>query len=251
MPKTPPSPPPEAPHNLSPMEKLAEIVASPESRTFEYLRPAAEEQTYAIRIVAEAMQEPAVLELQRPLDEAHDQETLDHSARVAVAAVIMGQRVGLSSDEIPLIAKAGLVHDVGKADPEIQPYMHSLDTFEGEAKQKFLPFRNRHPDIAANQIMATELWEEPHKTIIADAARAHHAFKVEGSYGRRPASNLLIAQTLALADTLDGEASVRGYKPAFSELETRTLIAQDFDADPEFIARALGSPPTEQRYTAA
>lgn len=219
--------------------QITAVIESPTSYTLEYLQAMPEEQAEAIKIVAEAMQEPAVIELQQPLYDLQDWETLDHSTRGSVAAVIIGRRFGLDDKDLRILAESGLVHDIGKADPEIQAWVSSSEKFEGSARQRFHELRNRHPYLSADQIMATDAWEATHKVRVANVARGHHAFKTHDAYGQRPGADLELARIFALADTLDGEASARPYKPIFSEAKTRNLLVQDFDAEPEFITRAM------------
>jgi len=46
--------------------------------------------------------------------EAHDTHTAGHAERVALSAIRMGEKVGLTPDELRALAQGSLLHDIGK-----------------------------------------------------------------------------------------------------------------------------------------
>jgi response regulator RpfG family c-di-GMP phosphodiesterase len=219
---------------------VAEQLVNPDSNTLDYLRASYEELDEAARAISEVKRDPAVTELLKPLQEIGDSQTLEHSDRVALTAHVMGRRHGLTNEEVLLLDQASVVHDIGKAAPEIQVLVQSDKRFEGEEREQFMATMEKHPALGAEAVMNSNSWDQTRSAEVAAVALGHHAWKEEGSYGARPTQHQKVAQILALADTFDGLASKRGYKPAFEEAEVLDILAKEFDAEQSFINRSLG-----------
>ena len=216
-----------------------------QSNSLRNLHPKPEELDSALLAFWEAQKEQPVIELRQALYDVGDEETLQHSDRVALTAHIIGQRLGLTGEELRLVTLAGLVHDIGKAAPQIQQLVH--------LNRKLTPQEYKvmeaHPFIGAESILAVSGWDDEQRAAIAELTLAHHACKVNDPYGKLPSGNLLRpAKVLALADTSDGQASKRSYKEPFSETETRKALHEEFNAEPEFIDTAL-NPPGYRRFS--
>ncbi len=221
-------------------------IEAPGSRTFEYLHATPGELEEATRAIDEIRQDPVVAGLREPLEVIYDEVTLAHSDRVAVAAYIIGMRIGLSDEDLRLLGESSAVHDIGKADPEIQSIVQSDEIFEGEELQRFLEKMEKHPQLAADKVFQTMGWDEEHKRFVADIVGSHHAFKSRNPYGPQAQYKIMLAKVLAMADTLDALASERSYKRAFSEQTASVILAEDFAKDPYLLK--VGLKPRELEF---
>ena len=126
-----------------------------------------------------------------------DPYTAEHSHRVAAQAVLIGQQLGLSDQELETLHDAALLHDIGKvAVPDallVKP--GPLDLAEWERME-------RHVGAGG------ELLEEsPHLKNLADFVRLHHTHTDEDTPP-------LIARIIAVADAFDAMTSDRPYRKA-------------------------------------
>ncbi len=150
--------------------------------------------------------------------DARDPYTRSHSVSVAVHAVAIARRMGLSPAEVESLRKAALLHDVGKIGvPD------AILTKPGPLTPEEFNTVKRHPEIAI-EILG-------HLSVLADQLPAilHHHERFDGRgypAGLKGEAIPLGARILAVADALDTMLSQRTYKPAYNVDQVRAeLIA--------------------------
>ncbi len=157
--------------------------------------------------------------------DARDRYTYGHSAQVARYAVAIGEKMGLSEEELDSLRQAALLHDIGKVGiPEYILFKPGrLDEQEWRIMQA-------HAEIGYR------ITRQIHSlTHVAEIIRQHHEWYGGGGYPRnlKGAEILLPARIIAVADTLDTIISDRPYrkgKPvevAFQEI--RRCAGTQFD----------------------
>lgn len=141
--------------------------------------------------------------------EARDLYTRQHSSRVTRIAMVVGEAMGLSRDELNVLQFAGPLHDIGKIGIRdeilLKPGRLTSEEFE-KIKE--------HPVIGANMLSQLGLWEEERRII-----RCHHERFDGRGYpaGLRGEEIPLLARLLAIADAYDAMASDRAYRRRMEE----------------------------------
>lgn len=159
--------------------------------------------------------------------EAKDTYTRGHSENVAKYAMLLGQELSLSNEQMNELEIAALLHDVGKIGirEEILNKPGSLTAAEYEHIKA-------HPDISA-QIVGSI----PNLAPITDIIKHHHERYDGRGYidGLKGEQIPFLSRILALADTFDAMTSDRPYRRgcdkerAFAEL--RECAGAQFDPD--------------------
>ena len=175
--------------------------------------------------------------------EAKDPYTRGHSERVADYAHRLAERMGLPKNEVDLIERAALLHDVGKIGI-------SLDTLVSPDKlnQDEVNAIREHPVLGSDLVADVEFLSD-----IVDIVRHHHercdgAGYPDGLVGERIS---VPARILAVADAYDAMTSDRAYRPRMTETEAREelLRVAGSQLDGEMVRRftdLLGHDQTEQ-----
>jgi putative nucleotidyltransferase with HDIG domain len=157
--------------------------------------------------------------------DARDRYTYGHSAQVATYAVAIGEKLGLTRQELERLRQAALLHDIGKVGiPEailLKP--GPLDPHERRVMQA-------HAEIGYR--ITRQVHSLAH---VSEIIRQHHEWVGGGGYPRnlRGDQILLAARIIGVADALDTLVSDRPYrkgKPvevAFQEL--RRCAETQFD----------------------
>ena len=149
--------------------------------------------------------------------EKRDPYTAGHQRRVADLACSIGEKVGLSRDEIDGLRMAGLVHDFGKI--HVPQEILSNPGMLSEAE---LAIVKTHPRVAYD-ILKTIDFPWP----VAKAVLQHHE-RLDGTgypFGLPDSEIITEARILSVADVVEAIASHRPYRPALglkkalSELE--------------------------------
>jgi len=145
--------------------------------------------------------------------EAKDVYTRGHSERVGATSRRLAVALGLSTPEVEIVARAGLLHDLGKHGvPE------SVLRKPGTLSNDEWAQMRRHPLIGAQIVAPFEFF-----TAGAVVIRHHHERMNGSGYpdGLSGASIPLGARIVAVADVYDALTSDRPYRPAMTAPEAR------------------------------
>jgi HD-GYP domain-containing protein (c-di-GMP phosphodiesterase class II) len=141
----------------------------------------------------------------------YDDYTYVHSVNVAVLAVCLGNRIGLSKTELTHLGICGLFHDVGKVevDPEIVKKPGKLDESE------FLEIQ-RHPLASMRQILKLKTSLRIKSRVFLAPVEHHLNFDLSG-YPRIESKDKvsLFGRILKIADVYDAITSPRVYRTYF------------------------------------
>ncbi|HEX2709214.1 MAG TPA: HD domain-containing phosphohydrolase, partial [Candidatus Deferrimicrobium sp.] len=151
--------------------------------------------------------------------------TAGHSERVTDLAMDLGRELGLSPDEIDLLHRGGLLHDIGKIG--VPPSI--LDKPGKLTEEEFAVIR-RHPSKGAEILESIPSLQK----VIPIVSQHHERFDGKGyPNGLAGESISLLARIFAVADVVDALLSDRPYRPGWPRekvlAHTRENAGQQFD----------------------
>ncbi|ADH97767.1 HD-GYP domain-containing protein [Salisediminibacterium selenitireducens] len=164
--------------------------------------------------------------------DARDSYTAGHTTRVADYSTQIARRSGLSGDELDLLRKSALLHDIGKIGiPD------SVLLKDGKLTDEEFDKIKEHPVIGGDILEKVNLPE--HLRPLLDGVRHHHErFDGKGypdglSGDRIP----LYGRIIAVADAFDAMTSNRPYRKAMSYEQARNILQNGRGSqwDPAFI----------------
>lgn len=209
-----------------------------------YLQLHDENQTLEVRVAARTRElEEARVEILQRLSyaaEFRDDDTGQHTKRVASVAMALGLAVGMESHRLELIHLAAPLHDVGKIGiPDavlLKPGKLTAAEFE---------IMKSHASIGARILAGGE---SPLVRMAEMIALNHHE-KWDGTgypNGVKGKAIPLEARLVSVADVYDALTHARPYRGAWSVEQTRNEIAQGAGTqfDPELVASFLNLPPS-------
>lgn len=135
--------------------------------------------------------------------DTRDPGSAHHSEKTAEYAVAIGLELGFTTQELSLICKAALLHDVGKIG--IPDY---ILTKHGKLTSEEMEIVRQHPSIGADILSKSPLLAP-----VSEIVRHHHE-RFDGSgYPDKLSGEQtsLMSRVLAVADTLDAMTSQRAY----------------------------------------
>lgn len=167
-----------------------------------------------------------------------DRETLGHNRRVAQLCIHIGRELAMTAAELRLIARSGLLHDVGKL--AIPDAILGKDSSLDEAEWTLV---KTHPE------MGLSILDRVGRSTREALAVLYHHERMDGSgypYGLVGDAIPIEARIVAVADTYDALTSDRPYRKACSTWEARRVLRDEAGAglDPKVVAallRSLGS----------
>ena len=147
-----------------------------------------------------------------------DREALGHNRRVAQLCVQIGRQLAMTTTELRVLARAGLLHDIGKlAIPDQILDKHSaLDDAEWTLMRS-------HPELGLSILGQGRSRREM-------LAVLYHHERLDGSgypYGLASESIPIEARIVAVADTYDALTSDRPYRKACSPQEARRVVIEE------------------------
>ncbi|WP_182112167.1 HD domain-containing phosphohydrolase [Actinotalea sp. JY-7876] len=159
-----------------------------------------------------------LLDLVRRLD-AHDRTTFRHSERVQAYSALIGERLGLSRDDLARLAWAALLHDVGKLAVPV-PVL----TKAGRPDDAEWATLAEHPARGGHLVASLAPWLGSW----TDAVAQHHERWDGAGYPTRLAGTQisLAARIVAVADAFDVITSARPYKKPLSAAAARAELTR-------------------------
>jgi HD-GYP domain-containing protein (c-di-GMP phosphodiesterase class II) len=160
-----------------------------------------------------------------------DREAGAHNLRVARLCVHIGRQMSMSAVELRILARAGLMHDIGKLGiPDSVLEKHApLDESE------WLLVRT-HPEIGLGML------DRAGRSSRELLAVLYHHERMDGSgypYGLKAEAIPIEARIVAVADTYDALTSDRPYRDACSANEARRVLVEE--ARTRLDPRAVGA----------
>jgi HD-GYP domain-containing protein (c-di-GMP phosphodiesterase class II) len=147
-----------------------------------------------------------------------DREALGHNRRVAQLCVRIGRQLAMTTAELRVLSRAGLLHDIGKlAIPDQILDKHSaLDAAEWALMRS-------HPELGLSILGQGRSRREM-------LAVLYHHERLDGSgypYGLAAESIPIEARIVAAADTYDALTSDRPYRKAVTPSEARKVLIEE------------------------
>ncbi len=159
--------------------------------------------------------------------EAKDVYTRGHSDRVSEFSVLIGEKLGLSEEDIKTLRIGGLFHDVGKIGVPDSILLKDAKLTDDEYSQ----IKN-HPSIGAHILSSATIFEN----IIPVVKHHHEKYDGNGYPGKLRGEEIpYLARIAAVADTFDAMTSVRPYRTALPievvKEEFRKFSGTQFDPE--------------------
>ena len=176
-------------------------------------------------IVDSAVRNPDTLVCLSKLSE-YDEYTYAHCINVATIAVVFGEYLGMTRDELINLGAAGMMHDLGKT---VVP-SRIINKRARLTEQEFAEVK-RHPEYGCRIL-------EKHGGVpeeVLDAVRHHHEKFNGGGYPENMVKRDIspLARIISLADVYDALTSDRSYKDAILPNKALAIMygmrEQDFD----------------------
>lgn len=165
------------------------------------------------------------IEILRQTVEAKDNYTRGHSDRVASYSVLIGQRLGLSSDDIRTLRVGGMFHDIGKIGiPD--SILLKTDKLTDEEYNEI----KKHPIIGKNILSNAVIF----KNIIPIVLYHHERYDGKGyPYGLSDKDIPFLARIVSVADAFDAMTTKRSYRPElkidYVKNEIKSKMGTQFD----------------------
>lgn len=172
----------------------------------------------------------ALTALARTIDAASPW-TAGHSERVTQGAVEIGRRLGLPDDDLDLLHRGGLLHDIGK----IGVPTHILDKPGALTEEELVAVR-AHPAIGARILAPIAAFRRAIPLVL------HHHEALDGSgypHGLSGDQIPLIVRILTVADVFDALVSERPYRAAWPAERAIALLQEG--SGTKFDPRAVGA----------
>jgi HD-GYP domain-containing protein (c-di-GMP phosphodiesterase class II) len=158
-----------------------------------------------------------------------DREARAHNLRVARLCVHIGRQMSMSAAELRILARAGLMHDIGKLGiPDTVLAKHA------PLSQSEWQLMRTHPE------MGLTLLDRAGQSSREVLAVLYHHERLDGSgypYGLKAEAIPVEARIVAVADTYDALTSDRPYRNACSDAEARRVLG--LEARSRLDARAV------------
>lgn len=167
----------------------------------------------------------ASIEILRRTVDAKDAYTRGHSDRVSEYSVLIGEKLGLSKEDLQILKIGGLFHDIGKIGIPDSILLKEGKLTDDEYKQI-----KEHPSIGAHILGNSNIFEN----IVPIVLHHHEKFDGYGYPENLKGENIpLMARIVAVADTFDAMTSRRTYRDSLPldivKLEFEKCSGTQFD----------------------
>lgn len=157
--------------------------------------------------------------------EAKDTYTRGHSDRVAAYSVLIGQKLGLSQEEIRTLRIGGMFHDIGKVG-----ISDNILQKNGKLTKEEYDEIKKHPVIGKTILSNAAIF----KDIIPIVLYHHERYDGKGyPYGLSDKDIPFLARIVAVADAFDAMTTKRSYRPEMEikhvRQEIKSKIGTQFD----------------------
>src|SRR5947208_391904 len=145
-----------------------------------------------------------------------DREARAHNMRVARLCVHIGRQLSMSASELRVLARAGLLHDIGKLG--IPDAVLGKHTALDEAEWTLV---RTHPELGLN------LLDRAGQSSREVLAVLYHHERLDGSgypYGLKAEAIPIEARIVAVADTYDALSSDQPYRKASTHPQARRVL---------------------------
>lgn len=147
-----------------------------------------------------------------------DRESLGHNRRVAQLCVRIGRQMAMTTSELRVLSRAGLLHDVGKV--AIPDHILGKDSALDASEWTLM---KSHPELGLSILGQGRSRREM-------LAVLYHHERLDGSgypYGLAAESIPIEARIVAAADTYDALTSDRPYRKAVTPREARKVLIEE------------------------
>jgi putative nucleotidyltransferase with HDIG domain len=200
-------------------------------------------QLYRTNIELEQTNEE-LLELMVKSIEARDPYTSGHSRRVHQFSTIIARAIGLSGRDVEHVARAALLHDVGKIYEKYAGVLSKQDKLTPEEWAVI----QEHPVDGANLVATMTKLRD-----LVPPIRHHHENWDGTGYPDRIAGSAIpiAARIIRFADTIDAMTTERPYRRPLTEAQVRAEVirCRATQFDPEIADRLLASPLWQTLFT--
>jgi HD-GYP domain-containing protein (c-di-GMP phosphodiesterase class II) len=148
-----------------------------------------------------------------------NREARAHNVRVARLCVHIGRQMSMTASELRILARAGLMHDIGKLGIPTQV----LEKHSPLDESEWILMRT-HPE------MGLTLLDRTGQSSREVLAVLYHHERLDGTgypYGLKAESIPIEARIVAVADTYDALTSDRPYRQACSQAEARRVLIEE------------------------
>lgn len=160
-----------------------------------------------------------------------DREIRAHNGRVGELCVRIARQLGMTASEQRILARSGLLHDIGKLGIP-GAILHKHDPLD-DSEWKLM---RTHPEVGLRILQWAGNFER------ALLAVLHHHERMDGSgypHGLVGEAIPIEARVVAVADMYDVLTSDRPYRRATTEREARSVL--EAEAGPHLDARIVGA----------
>lgn len=162
--------------------------------------------------------------------EERDPYTCGHSERVAGYSAEVAKEMGMSSSEVSMVRRAGLIHDLGKIDVP-DAVLRKPGLLTAEEREVMRTHTDRAVELGKKLVALR-------RGLPFDVAAYHHEhFDGGGHFGLKGKEIPLASRILAVADTFDAMTSDRPYRKGLNDKEAlrRLQRASGSQLDPEAV----------------
>lgn len=163
--------------------------------------------------------------------DARDRETEGHSSRVTRLAVRLGERLGYSPDQLKILERGALLHDIGKIGIS-DTILHK----PGPLTEDEWKIMKLHPDIGAKIVNGIPFLEDTITVIRFHQERWDGTGYPKGLSGTEIPE---LARLFAVVDTFDALTSKRPYREKISQEEALVYLREEAGKlfDPDMVAQ--------------